>query len=280
MTTGHVTDHNTMRAAILSEATRFGTSVDIGGPFTIGDPAHINEHNRLVTALQHLAGIALVTVTLPDTAHLNDAGHISDHTAMQSALTTIQAAAAWNAATGGTSIDYTESGHTYRAHVFHTPGAATFTVTRAIPGRSFDILIVGGGGGGANGGDPGNGASGRGGNGEKWTTDLTAQAYSLTIGAGGTSGDVPQGGAGGATTGFGHTAGGGNAGGYGYTPTGGWNHSDTIDGTGSQYYGRDAAARAYQTMTKYGGGGGGGASSGQWGFGGDPGAVIVRYQIG
>ena len=69
-------------------------------------------------------------------------------------------------------------GNGYKYHTFTTTGAATFTVTAAGTGE-VDVFIVGGGGRGENGG------GGAGALIYKPAIPISAQAYPLTIGAGG-----------------------------------------------------------------------------------------------
>jgi hypothetical protein len=103
-------------------------------------------------------------------------------------------------ATGGI---ITTSGN-YKIHTFIASG--TLTVTSAPAGTAFEILMVGGGG--SSGGYSGGGAGGE----VLYTTaaTLAVQAYSIVIGAGGTSptgngGDI-IGNPGSVTTAFGETA--------------------------------------------------------------------------
>ena len=89
-------------------------------------------------------------------------------------------------AAGGTIIDLEIGGVPYRVHRFTATGNSTFTVTK---GGQVEYLIVAGGGGGA--GDFGNGGGqGGGGAGGVLTgfTTVTAQAYTITVGAGGNGG--------------------------------------------------------------------------------------------
>lgn len=185
----------------------------------------------------------------------------------------------WNAATGGSINDFistgqsgTVTGATYRVHSFTSPG--NFVVTNS--GSTFDLLIVGGGGGGANGGC-GNGNSGGGGRGGTYTISLTNTTYPITVGNGGSGGDVCNAGAGSASTAFGYTGAGGPGATSGATQYGGLGLNSNWDGT-TQWYGYNPGPRAY-TAIGYGSGGGGGALSGNWGYGGSGGIVRVRYRI-
>jgi len=122
------------------------------------------------------------------------------------------------AATGGNSIyDVDTDGTTYRVHVFTTVGNSTFTVTNG--GQIEYLIVAGGGGGGASrGGGTAGGGGGAGGLLTGFTT-VTPQAYTITVGAGGSPGGINNNGvaplAGGNSVSFGLTAiGGGRAGTY------------------------------------------------------------------
>jgi len=167
-------------------------------------------------------------------------------------------------ATGG--VIYYDS--TYCYHVFSYSG--TFTPTQSI---TADYLIVAGGGGGPAGGAGG----GAGGLRAFASQSLTAQAYTVTIGAGGvgTSGDATSG----STTTFNSTSvsGGGNGGNYaangGAGGSGGgggpWNQGPTRTG-GSGNSGSYSPVEGYaggagsvgDQWTRGGGGGGGAAGAG------------------
>jgi len=108
-------------------------------------------------------------------------------------------------ASGGTISTYTQNGIAYKVHTFTSVGTNTFTVTTAPPNSKVEVLLVGGGGAGA-------GAMGGGGGAGAVVhalTPVTAQAYSLVVGAGGigntqencTSQTLAE-----STTGFGITA--------------------------------------------------------------------------
>ena len=112
-------------------------------------------------------------------------------------------------ATGGTVYDTNVDGTTYRVHVFTATGNTTFTVSRG--GTVEYLLVAGGGGGSGNFYDDGGG--GGGGGLVTGSTSVTAQAYTITVGAGGvkSEGYTP----GGNTTALGLTAlGGGGGGGH------------------------------------------------------------------
>ena len=91
-------------------------------------------------------------------------------------------------ATGGT---VTTSGN-YKIHTFTSSG--TFEVTNVGDSASVDYLVVAGGGAGGGGYD-GNGGSGAGGAGGYLTSslDVSAQSYSITVGAGGSTNNGPTG---------------------------------------------------------------------------------------
>jgi hypothetical protein len=89
--------HNTLRAALETQAARFRTSVELSGPFSEGDPGHTEAHNEIGRAFLKLRDVANgygvtppVVLTLPDVAHVGDMGHISDHALFATALTVIQ----------------------------------------------------------------------------------------------------------------------------------------------------------------------------------------------
>jgi len=83
-------------------------------------------------------------------------------------------------ATGGTIIDVDIGGIPYRIHKFTNTGNSTFTVTK---GGEVEYLIVGGGG---SGGSRHAGGGGGGGVVQGFTT-VTPQAYTITVGGGGTA---------------------------------------------------------------------------------------------
>ncbi len=147
---GHVDAHNELRSGVLREAERFGVTVDLGGPYKVGDPGHIQEHNKTRAALDLLAKTAGVTVTLPDEHRVGDTGHAPhDHDLLDQALAVISKADAWNDATGGTITTYTKPDKTvWRVHTF--TGSGTLVVNRAV--RPFRVLVVGGGTNGGGGG--------------------------------------------------------------------------------------------------------------------------------
>jgi hypothetical protein len=161
-------------------------------------------------------------------------------------------------ASGGTVTAFATNGTTYRIHRFATNGNQTFTVTT---GGTVDVAVIGAGGGGGacDGGGTFNGGGGGGGGAVLYqpNVSVTPQAYTLTIGAGGTAGSnstVKYGGDGGNTTAFGYTAGGGAGGGSGQQST-------TTENTGRN-----------GTLGSSGGGGGAGGGSSNFAKGGGTGS--------
>lgn len=114
-------------------------------------------------------------------------------------------------ASGGEIIDTEIAGVAYRIHMFKS--SSTFTVTK---GGEVDYLIVAGGGGG--GSSPTNNNDGCGGGGAggllQGVTNVTAQAYTITVGAGGAgvNSSLTPGGDGGNSSAFSQTAIGGGGG--------------------------------------------------------------------
>ena len=172
-------------------------------------------------------------------------------------------------ASGGSATDSSGWGGTfttfgdYKLHAFTSSG--TFTPTIAL---DVDVLLVAGGGGAGGGGSRGAGGAG----GLLWQTgvSVTAQGYSIVVGAGGTAGanacsNEYSGGDGGNSTGFGYTAiGGGGAGSAGTSPcregrTGGSGGGANYGGTGGS--GTAGQGNAGGNATTGVGGGGGGAGS-------------------
>lgn len=293
ITQHHTADHNWLRDGILAESTRLGTPVDIGGPYHLGDPAHIQEHNRTTVALQTLADAAGCAVVLPPVRKLGDTGHQADHLAWEQALAQIQITEGWNDATGGTVTEYSDSrGFRWRAHVFTEAG--TLTVKRAL--RPFQVLVIGGGGGG---GSSMGGRVGGGGSGGTVVADsrtLTVGDVAVTIGAPGrghgTQQDVPGTPGDPSTLGSIQAAGGqgggpGAEGSYPQKPAAPPNGGTTssITGTAVVYAmngGNGGDQQIGGTSPTRGSGGGGGAAG--WGHGGNaadgqPGIVVVAYQV-
>jgi hypothetical protein len=147
-------------------------------------------------------------------------------------------------ATGGTLLpEYTDQGRTWRAHQFTTVGNSTFTVTDAGKDTELEYLIVAGGGGGG-----GTYAGGGGGGGFlAGSITPTAQAYTVTVGAGGT-----------AVQGNNRGGNGGNSSAFGLTAIGGGGGGEWNDGTGANNGSNGGS----------GGGGGGVDGSGAAGVGG------------
>lgn len=82
-------------------------------------------------------------------------------------------------ATGGNIVNnYTESGINYRAHIFTSDGTLTFS-----EGGAVEYLVIAGGGGGGGGFQGGGGGAG---GYLSASTSVTARAYTVTIGVGGT----------------------------------------------------------------------------------------------
>lgn len=174
-------------------------------------------------------------------------------------------------ATGGTIVDTDIGGVPYRIHLFTTTGNSTFTVSK---GGEVEYLIVAGGGGGGNHGGGGGGAGGL----LTGTTTVTAQAYTITVGAGGTGDTISYsgsqnggnsifagltaiGGGRGNHSGAGASGGSGAGGGYGYVgaPVGG----GAAGGAGTAGQGNAGGIGSGITGSYPGGGGGGAGSIGQ-----------------
>jgi hypothetical protein len=185
-------------------------------------------------------------------------------------------------ATGGTTLEYNDSGKWYRSHTFTSNG--TFTVTTVgdnIDDRNkVDYLIIAGGGSGGR--DQGTGAGGGGGGAGGYRTTngtsgadtaartkktVTAQTYGIVIGAGGSGTSIP-GNNGTASTALGEsTVGGGRGGAYngssylapqsGGSGGGGAGFQSTTGAAGTADEGR--AGGNGITGVPYNAGGGGGA---------------------
>lgn len=89
LTSHHTDDHNALRGEMVTQATRLGVAIDIGGPYKIGDPAHIQEHNRTSAALRLLAGAVAYEGPIPEDRALGDTGHVTDHQLWDNAITAI-----------------------------------------------------------------------------------------------------------------------------------------------------------------------------------------------
>ena len=117
-------------------------------------------------------------------------------------------------ATGGT-VTYSKTGSVItKIHNFNTSGSNSFIVSAVTGTPSLQAYLVAGGG--AGGGSSGSNTAGGGGSGgwvlDQTVTGITAQTYTISIGAGGTVSGFTTGGNGGDTTGFGYTSPGGKGG--------------------------------------------------------------------
>jgi hypothetical protein len=204
------------------------------------------------------------------------------------------------AATGGTVTDVYSRGRLYRVHTFTTVGNTNFVVSSAGTVASVEYLIVGGGGGGG-----GWGGGGGGGGFRTGSAAITAQTYTITVGAGGARGTEAYtgGGDGGNSSAIGITSVGGGGGGW-YDNnagrsggSGGGSGSKSTGGSSSPGGGAGTAGQGFAggTTRNYyansnvpqwypGGAGGGGAGAvggntqqqpdGNWGRGGAGGAGL------
>lgn len=177
----------------------------------------------------------------------------------------------FNLATGGSVTDvanYNGTGQLWRVHTFASSG--NFVIVQA--GQVFKAVVAGGGGaGGGEGHYYGRGGNGGAGTASENTLQLSVGTYAVTVGAGG-SGGTPQhsnGAAGGSSSFAGITQSGGGGGGSGNNRfTGSPNGpqiSSNIDGV---------------TKTYGGSGGLGWTDPAYYAFGGQPGIVIIAYNIG
>ena len=163
-------------------------------------------------------------------------------------------------ATGGTVVDTDIGGIPYRIHVFETTGNSTFTVTK---GGEVEYLLVAGGGAGGGHNAGGGGAGGL----LTGTTTVTAQSYTITVGAGGLAVNNALGNNGANSSALGLTAiGGGRGGTQSGAPSGG----PSTGGSGGGGGGTQAGAAGTSGQGNAGGtgvgfsatgGGGGGAGS-------------------
>lgn len=92
-----VSKHNDLRAALIAQAARYRTGVDLSGPFTEGDPGHTEVHNEVGRAMLKLRDVANgygvtppVVINLPDVAKVGDTGHVADHALFDTALAVLQ----------------------------------------------------------------------------------------------------------------------------------------------------------------------------------------------
>lgn len=169
-------------------------------------------------------------------------------------------------ATGGT-ISYYDSGTTfYKVHTFTTTGSNSFTVSSVTGTPTADILLVGGGG--AGGGVTTTAGAGGGGGGgavvNQTGISVTAQTYTISVGAGGTGVSAANGGAGTQSTGLGYTAAGGGAGTVNSAATNGGgsgsNSTTSHVSTAGTYAYKGGNAFGSATTTSRAGGGGAGSS--------------------
>ena len=185
-------------------------------------------------------------------------------------------------ATGGTTLEYNESGKRYKSHTFTSSG--TFTVNSlGNQNNELDYLIVAGGAGGGGGFTGGGGGAGGyrttlGASGANSTAEnkvfATAQSYTITVGGGGNSGGTTNKGSNGAnSSALGITSTGGGGGGVGSDNSlqaglnggsgGGGGSPDSTGngagGNGTSLQGRNGGNGGHTVGSSIGGGGGGGA---------------------
>lgn len=183
--------------------------------------------------------------------------------------TWIQMSNSFSADGGNVVNTYTDSGVTYKYHVFTSSG--TFTTTSI---GNVDVLVVAGGGGGGTLG----GGGGAGGMLVQTNVSVAAQAYSITVGGGGTNGSQGNAGSQGSNSvALGYTAIGGGGGGShtgGSTSAAGTNggsggggsdnNSSAGPGSGTSGQGNNggAGSNAFTDNPRGGGGGGGKGAAG------------------
>lgn len=296
---GHIKAHNDLRAAVLTEAARFGVTLPhLAGPFVGNEPDHIGVHNTIAHAIRAIAtagGIdidadfAAIGESFPDVAHLGDPGHPADHNALVDAVELIQLSPAWNSATGGTVTEYTNgTGEKWRVHTFTTSG----TLDVAIGAQDFRVFAIGGGGGGSAvhhaHGSP---AAGGGANHVDVSIPIVPGVKQIDVGAGGGGGyggDSPQAaatydGGPGTPSGIAYVidAAGGGAGRNSSTDAPNMPEvTTTIRGT-SETFGGQVGGLAPGSRPGQGGGGSQSSTNGaQSGGKGANGLVIVAYRIG
>lgn len=143
--------------------------------------------DNLNSIFQYLDNFGLSNGTFNWTSNANDPSGQTAQDAYDSlvskgwTLSGVPPIVSYVTASGGTVVDYNESGTDYRAHIFTVDG--TFTVTE---GGFIDYLVVGGGGAGSQGtADVSQGGGGGAGGFIEDTTSVTVQAYSVVVGAGG-----------------------------------------------------------------------------------------------
>lgn len=183
---GHVTlGHNELAVTINNELERFGLTRTLNEAHAIGDPSHIDEHHALIDALALLATTAGQTYStpLPPKRTLGAEHHTDDHNVMAAAAAEARTWDAYNEATGGTVTEYWDAtaGKMYRIHTFTADG--TLSVTRDV-GRPFRVLVVGGGTGAAY----WDGTPFPGGEVLDTTTTLAVAGHAVTVGQGGAGG--------------------------------------------------------------------------------------------
>ena len=180
-------------------------------------------------------------------------------------------AAIYTAATGGTTLEYNESGKRYKSHTFNSSG--NFVVSQVGNGNrnQVDYLVIAGGAGGAGGIGGGGGAGGyrttngtSGGNSSAESkVTVTATTFGITIGGGGAGGGGNQNGVSGSnTSALGITSTGGGFGSRNINAGGGGSGGGTrgVNGVGP---GNGISGQGFRGGTTSGtapGTGGGGAS--------------------
>ena len=192
-------------------------------------------------------------------------------------------------ATGGNVGFVNVSGTYYKYHNFTTTGNNSFVVSSVTGTPTVEIVVVGGGGGEGGSNYTGNPtATGGGGAGQVTTAtgiSVTAQTYTITVGAGGAVGTSTQrGGTGGTSSAFGYSAIGGGGGGNSTAGTGGAALLPGVNGGSAGGGGGAVAGPSYSgtggtgtfggssadTTAAYSGGGGGSTGAGQAGSGTSP----------
>ena len=171
-------------------------------------------------------------------------------------------------ATGGTTQTYTVDGVNYQSHTFTSSG--TFQVTAAGASSTVDVLLIAGGGAG---GADNAGGGGAGGLLTQTSLSVSAQNYSIVIGAGGskstsTDGNGAAATSGTNTTGFSYTATGGGQGGSAGTANNAGN-----GGSGGGLQGAEISGSAGTGISGQGNNGGGSNNTGGGGGGGGAGAA-------
>ena len=174
-------------------------------------------------------------------------------------------------ATGGTLSYFTSGSLLYKVHTITTTGSNSFIVSATTGTPTADILLVGGGGAGG-GGSTTTGAGGGAGGGavvSQTGIAISAQTYTISVGAGGTGVSGASGNAGTASTGLGYTANGGGAGTTNSAATNGGgsgtNSSTSFTSTAGTYAYKGGNSYGSATATNRAGAGGAGAG----GAGGD-----------